>query len=292
MNKVKILAALVTTAGLSASLGAQAQGAGNLVDVSIYDRTQGRELPIYYHGGKYYVAGKPGNEYQITLRSKSGEGVLGVTSVDGANVITGQTATWNQSGYVLEPWATTDIKGWRKNMKSIARFYFTDLPDSYAARTDRPDDVGVIGVAVFREKPRYEHYGYEDEPRWNERERRWDQGRAAPSEGAAKAPARANAAPHSAPADSAASRYHGERAPQAQQELGTGHGERERSRARYTEFERASDRPDEVITIYYDSYQNLAAQGIVPHRRHYAYPREPRAFPGWFVPDPPRHHRW
>ena len=45
-----------------------------------------------------------------------------------------------------------DIAGWRKNLARTAAFYFTELPDSYAARTGRPDHVGVIGVAVFRER--------------------------------------------------------------------------------------------------------------------------------------------
>ena len=38
-------------------------------------------------------------------------------------------------------------------MQRIAAFYFTELENSYAARTGRPDNVGVIGVAVFRKKP-------------------------------------------------------------------------------------------------------------------------------------------
>ena len=36
-------------------------------------------------------------------------------------------------------------------LSQTAAFYFTDLADSYAARTGRPDNVGVIGVALFRE---------------------------------------------------------------------------------------------------------------------------------------------
>src|SRR3546814_16856601 len=34
----------------------------------------------------------------------------------------------------------------------VARSRFTDRPDSYAARTGRPGKVGVIGIAVFRER--------------------------------------------------------------------------------------------------------------------------------------------
>lgn len=75
-----------------------------------------------------------------------------VLSVDGVNVISGETAASQQSGYVLGPWEQTEISGWRKSQQEVAQFYFTALPDSYAARTERPDNVGVIGAAVFREK--------------------------------------------------------------------------------------------------------------------------------------------
>ena len=125
---------------------------GGLVDLSVYDRTDGKRLQVYWHEGRAYVAGKPGNEYRVSLRNRMSEDVLAVTSVDGVNVITGQTANPSQSGYVLAPRGTLEIQGWRKSLSQTAAFYFTALPDSYAARTGRPDDVGVIGVALFRQK--------------------------------------------------------------------------------------------------------------------------------------------
>src|SRR5208337_3068580 len=75
-----------------------------------------------------------------------------VMSVDGVNVITGDTASPRQAGYVLAPLESADIGGWRKSLSRTAAFYFTALPDSYAARTGRPDNVGVIGVALYRER--------------------------------------------------------------------------------------------------------------------------------------------
>jgi hypothetical protein len=81
-------------------------------------------------------------------------------------------------------------------------------------------------------------------------------------------------------------------APSARNEtrLGTGHGRSENSWVTYTEFERARPAPDEVITLRYDSRENLVAMGILP-RFVPSPPTGPRPFPGsepGFVPDPPQ----
>ncbi|MEX2240711.1 MAG: hypothetical protein WD775_08455 [Burkholderiales bacterium] len=77
--------------------------------------------------------GKPGNEYRISVRNRDGGEVLAVMSVDGVNVITGETAHPRQSGYVLGPRGRLEVKGWRKSLARTAAFYFTELGDSYAA---------------------------------------------------------------------------------------------------------------------------------------------------------------
>src|SRR5689334_13262875 len=94
----------------------QACAAGSLADLTVYDRTEGKRLPVYWHGGRAYVAGRPGNEYQVSVRSRAGEDLLAVVSVDGVNAITGQTADAGQSGYVLFPSGSVDIQGWRKSL--------------------------------------------------------------------------------------------------------------------------------------------------------------------------------
>ena len=228
-------------AALALLCSGEALALGGLADLTVYDRTEARRLLVYWHQGRAYVVGKPGNEYQITLRSRQ-EDVLAVVSVDGVNVITGETANPAQSGYVLGTHGALDIQGWRKSLAQTAAFYFTSLPDSYAARTGRPDDVGVIGVALFRRKQ--------------------DPQRIRPS---AQAPAA------------------GARAAEADSRLGTGHGRQETSYAEYVAFERATSAPAEVVTLYYDSYRNLVARGVI--REPVAVPPSPRPFPG-FVPDP------
>jgi hypothetical protein len=225
---------------------AEAAAHGALADLSVYDRTEGRRLAVYWHEGRAYVAGKPGNEYQVTVRNRQREDVLAVVSVDGVNVVSGETANPGQTGYVLSPLQSYAIAGWRKSLEETAAFYFTALPDSYAARTGRPDNVGVIGVALFRKKKAPQPIA---EPR-------------------AKVESRSDAAGAPAAAEST---------------IGTGHGRRETSYAQHVAFERASNAPAETVVLYYDSHANLVARGVI--RDPVRVAPLPRPFPG-FVPDP------
>jgi hypothetical protein len=244
--------------------------AGTPIDVSVTDRTTGERLEVYRHQGRLYVAGRPGNRYAVNLHNKSGGRLLTVISVDGVNVLNGETAAASQSGYVVAPWESAEIAGWRKNMNDVAAFNFTSVADSYAGRTDRPQNVGVIGVAVYREAE-----PLPPPPAVSLRERS-DLG------GAESAASRlSDAAPVSpAPAKSESRSKEASR-------LGTGHGERLSAPTQYTEFRRASELPAEVITIYYNSRSNLLAQGIIPRPPSYgASTPVPNPFPGGFVPDP------
>jgi hypothetical protein len=137
---------------MTAFAAAHANAHGRLADISVYDRAEGRWLPVHRHQGRAYIVGKPGHEYQVRVTNRLREELLAVISVDGVNVITGQTAHASQSGYVISPRGTLEVQGWRRSLAQTAAFYFTALPDSYAARTGRPDDVGVIGIALFRKK--------------------------------------------------------------------------------------------------------------------------------------------
>jgi hypothetical protein len=123
-----------------------------LTDVRVIDRDRDRVLPVYRFRGEFWIAGEPGARYAVELVNDSRERLLNVVSVDGVNVITGETAAFDQAGYVLEPMQRYEVAGWRKSRREIAAFEFTRHSRSYAARTGRPDDVGVIGVAVFRER--------------------------------------------------------------------------------------------------------------------------------------------
>jgi hypothetical protein len=260
MNKLHALFAVA----LAACAGAVV--AGPLAEMSIIDRSTGEHLQTWEHQGRIYVVGRPGDRYAIEIRSHAQERLLAVLSVDGVNAITGQTAAGNQSGYILEARQRAEILGWRKTMDDVAAFYFTALPDSYAARTGRPDNVGVIGAALYREYVEAPVV-FPVPPRIYEPQSSVGAVQASP------APKYKSSVPQAAGDRNETSARRADR-------LGTGHGERVAASTQYADFRRASDQPVKVMTIYYDSYANLVAQGVI------AGPRSPRPFPGGFVPDP------
>ena len=271
MNKL-VSSALGTLIFLALQGCAEISIAARLVDVAVVNRANSERITPYQHDGKLYIAGTPGEAYSLELKSRLGERVLAVVSVDGVNVLSGETAAALQSGYVIDAGQRYAISGWRKSLDDIARFVFTALPDSYAARTGRPTNVGVIGVAVYREKfvpppisqvTPHSRRSYADDGRL-----------ASPT--ADKAESERSESLNGSTASE-----------QRAKKLGTGHGEREYAPTRYTEFVRNSNAPEEVIAIYYDSRANLVARGIIP----VSVPRfaEPQPFPagGRFVADPP-----
>lgn len=269
------LVAIAIVAGLAgcATSGVHANTVGNLAEVQIVDRATGAALPVYHYNGRRYVAGVPGSRYAIALRNRSGSRLLAVMSVDGVNAVTGETAAWDQNGYVFAPGQRWEIRGWRKSQDRVAAFEFTALPNSYAARTGRSEHVGVIGVALFREAPRSVPVPAEVMPRQE-------------SGSAPRGAAADSAAPATAARPDVGALADGSERRRDSAKLGTGHGRSEDSWVSYTDFERAHPTPDEVITIHYDSRDNLIALGVIPGPRVPV----PNPFPGnlGFVPDPPR----
>ena len=291
LSRLGLAAVLVCT-------GLQAQAIGRLADVTVVDRNTGATLPVYFNKGEYWVAGAPGARYAIAIRNKLGERVMAVTSVDGINVVNGATAAWGQTGYVFGAYYNYQITGWRKSNSEVAAFEFAAASDSYAERTGRPNQVGVIGVAVFKERlpepvvlPMPMPYRQE----WDFKESRADNA-ASPPPAAAATAAPQQSMGAAAPAEAMAERSRSADATTAKSlarpampspKLGTGHGQREDSYVSQTSFERLQSQPNEVITIRYDSRENLIAAGVI-----YEHPgRVPNPFPNSdslsYVPDPP-----
>lgn len=107
-----------------------------------------------------YLEAVKGEQYAIRVRNTSNRRVGIVIAVDGRNILTGKKS-WlgkNEKMYVLDPHETSSYKGWRTSKNQVNRFYFTSAGDSYADAWNDRSAMGVIAVAVYKEKPRREYY--------------------------------------------------------------------------------------------------------------------------------------
>jgi hypothetical protein len=271
---------------LGLAMSCKAQVIGGIADVAVVDRDSGAVLSPHYYRGEYWVAGRPGARYSIQIRNRLGERLLAVTSVDGVNVVSGATAGWDQTGYVFGPGESYQITGWRKTDTEVAAFTFTESANSYAERTGRPGNVGVIGVAIFRERrpePVYTPPAIARPTEDMARQLDKAQAGAAARSSIGESDARVASVPGpNAPSNVAVP------APAQAPKLGTGHGEREYSYVNHTEFARLQTQPNEVIRIRYDSLERLFAMGVIKRPRPVSPTANPfPASPGeQYVPDP------
>ncbi|MEO5766909.1 MAG: hypothetical protein ABIS92_01035 [Polyangia bacterium] len=113
----------------------------------------GTPAPTYQHAGETYILGQLGARYTLRIVNHTGRRVEAVAAVDGRDAMDGKPAdVRTKRGYVVGPWSSVDVEGWRLSHAEVAAFRFSSVADSYAARTGSAREVGVIGVAIFPER--------------------------------------------------------------------------------------------------------------------------------------------
>lgn len=133
---------------------------GGVLTVSIAD-DDGDPLPTMHVGGHDYVVGDSGDRYQIEIKNHSAGRFEIVASVDGLDVLDGGDGSYSKRGYLVAPWSTLTIEGFRESFDTVRAFRFGNVETSYAVRRSKGRNVGVIGVAVFEE--RGFRWGYDDD---------------------------------------------------------------------------------------------------------------------------------
>jgi hypothetical protein len=245
----------------------------------------GHALTAVRHRGQTFVAGERGERYEIVVTNNTAERVEVVVSVDGRDAVSGRLGDFTKHrGYVLEPFGSVVIDGFRTSLEQVAAFRFSGVDASYTARQGTPQHAGVVGVAVFKEQPR-RHVA--------------DEAIAAPEAAAPGASLRGGAGTSKGKAPTSTGRSQAAPPREVRNELGTEFGEQRRSAVREVSFTRANHRrPDFTTTIRYDSARGLAARGVPiavePVLVHHH--GEPDAWPGAsssdrFAPPPPPRRR-
>jgi|GEM_PF-1170500 len=242
-HAVVILTLIAIIAGCTGASDADYRG--KLASVSV--RADDCRLRVGHKDGNTFFAAPIGSEYTITVRNLTGRRILAIPTVDGLNVIDRSRGDWDGSGYVLGPYESVEIPGFRRgdDFQYVERFTFNKARFSLASRIGDVRNVGVIGVAVFEEyvpppPPPRPVYDYKSSS--NDR--------------LASAPA-AEGMMEEAECSRAKGFSQHERA-------GTEAGRTVHDPVRRVTFRRASDTPNEILALYYDTEENLVSAGIFP----------------------------
>jgi hypothetical protein len=122
----------------------------------------GSRLPTVEHEGKIYLpVPRLGAEFTLRVHNHGPRRIAAIVSVDGLSVINGQPASERSPGYLVAPGSHIVIPGWRRSLERAAAFHFVDREASYASRTGRPDNIGVIGLVAFEEQRWVPRFGME-----------------------------------------------------------------------------------------------------------------------------------
>lgn len=221
----------------------------------------GRPLDVYHAQGKRYIEALRGQEYDLRIRNPYPVRVAVALAVDGLNTIDARRTTrWEASKWVIEPYQTITISGWQMSSARARRFYFTSERDSYAAKLNRPSDLGVIAAVFFRERghattvtrpsPRDLPRTQDNESKKMER----NDASTADAQGAGNQPRSRAVSPPSPVDDDYAA---------------TGVGRSVRNDVRWTHLD-LDPRPAHEVTIRYEYHDALVRLGVLP--RPYSRP--------------------
>jgi hypothetical protein len=266
------LGTISLAAGAALAMPARQETAGDLVRVQVL--VNGTSAPLYTRWGTWdrsYFQAFRGMNYSLLVTNQTGERVGVLIAVDGLNVVNGERTglTNHEAMYVLDPYESATINGWRTSLDDVRRFVFVDEDRSYASRTGQANgDMGWIRVLSFREQRPIAW-------RWERPLLRNDESQGRRQEEAPQAQSR-DGAPSPPPAAGGASEYRGEAKAQAKSMLapeaaapGTGWGDRRYDPVQRTEFAAATS-PTDRIVLRYEYESGLRALGI--------FPRSPRAW--------------
>lgn len=251
------------------------------------DSADGRFRPLktFKHQGKVLAIGEAGTEYAIVVRNHRGDRCEAVISVDGIDVLTGKTASVYARGYVIDGGSFLHLTGFRTDDRHVASFTFGDVESSYAAAKGNTSTVGVIGVAVYREKPTpkvtyrsgWVNASYKGGQHTNHMRGgiiMGDHGGFDPQAtyGLVDTPSAMfmGVDNGSQPVDTGyitttscvMNDAGGAHSVEPAKDLGTQFGREQESYTQEVMFERAASTPDEVFRVYYNSYAAMVAMGI------------------------------
>jgi hypothetical protein len=256
--------------------------------------------PEIRHGGTRWIAAGFGDRYSIRVWNRSERWVEAVVAVDGRDVLNGQRASASNRGYLIAPYSSIDVDGFRTSDTEVAAFRFTSVWDSYAGRVDGGGNAGKVEVKFFPGSTGDDRpvVPVPREPYWGHRRHHGSGAEASRTDSPAPEGLSGDREESAAKASDAAPPSTGgavlprHRRPQPAQELGTQYGESRWSEVRHVDFRRdRRSTPADTEVLRYDSWNGLMSKGVPvrppiarpqPYRHDVPYSRQ-----DGYVPPPP-----
>lgn len=246
-------------------------------DCEVSIMVNGRPVTEVQFTGHTYIEGRKNSIYELQIRNKTPNRILAIPSVDGLNVLDGNSCGVDSPGYVIDPWKVITIPGWKVDNEQAAKFTFK--PQSASSSGDKTyaeqmgadaANQGIIGVMVFKQKI---------EPTFNIlRDYHWakpDSG--SPMYGGSFTTSSCCGSMKPFPDKPFIGNVQTDL--DADKSLGTGFGDATEFKTKDTEFEKATDTPDSVFVMYYDTIQGLKKRGVPVESFRPAPHIEPNPFP-------------
>ncbi len=111
----------------------------------------GETAPTYALKDRFYVQGNLNESYKIRVTNPTAHRVEAVVTVDGLDVVDGESGDLRKRGYIVPAYGEVRIEGFRTSLADVATFRFSSVDGSYAGKKGKARNVGVIAVAIFEE---------------------------------------------------------------------------------------------------------------------------------------------
>ena len=211
----------------------------------------GRRQPVAKHAlfRRDYIAGHPGHRFAGLCKTAPAN-VCSRCYRSTASTRSVASRRFVASGYVLDPCASIRFSGWRKSYSDIAGSISPRPARQLCRGAGRPENVGVIGAPRSANASR-------NQSRTTRRRNRRIEERETPPIPHARRPRRAPAAQAKSSGAWRARAHRTNRGATRVREagIGTGHGQRRYDPVSQTQFERDSSRPNQIVSLFYDSYE-------------------------------------
>lgn len=114
----------------------------------------GKPIPVSPTGT--FTFPKYGEKYSIRIKNLDRRRIAAVVTVDGLSVMNGRPANPTSRGYVIPPYGSYTITGWRIDSRFVKEFVVTRPTESEAAKQGLLGETGQIRVTAIAERVRFQ----------------------------------------------------------------------------------------------------------------------------------------